>query len=127
MYKIAILGCENSHADFFLDYIINQKAVDDIEIIGIYSDEKDAALRLQEQFNVYVAENYDEFVGKIDGLIITPGHGFWPYTSWGEGEDSDAEIVIWFGRKVQAEEVQVFIKEFLPAYGNTLDELSNNE
>lgn len=25
------------------------------------------------------------------------------------------------------EEVQVFIKEFLPAYGNTLDELSNNE
>lgn len=25
------------------------------------------------------------------------------------------------------EEVQVFIKEFLPAYGNTLDELSNND
>lgn len=50
----------------------------------------------------------------IDGLIITPGHGFWPYTSWGEGEDSDAEIVIWFGRKVQAEEVQVFIRSDFP-------------
>ena len=50
----------------------------------------------------------------IDGLIITPGHGFWPYTSWGEGEDSDAEIVIWFGRTVLAEEVQVFLRSDFP-------------
>lgn len=50
----------------------------------------------------------------IDGLIITSGHGFWPHTSWGEGEDSDAEIAIWFGRKVLAEEVQVFIRSDFP-------------
>lgn len=50
----------------------------------------------------------------IDGLIITSGHGFWPHTSWGEGEDADAEIVIWFGRKVLAEEVQVFIRSDFP-------------
>lgn len=50
----------------------------------------------------------------IDGLIITSGHGFWPHTSWGDGEDPNAEIIIWFGRKVQAEEVQVFLRSDFP-------------
>lgn len=50
----------------------------------------------------------------IDGLIITPGHGFWPYTSWGEAEDPHAEIIIWFGRKVQAEEVQIYLRSDFP-------------
>lgn len=73
MYKVAILGCENSHADFFLDYITNE--VDDVEVAGIYSDEEEATKRLHEQFGVSVAENYDAFAGKIDGLIITARHG----------------------------------------------------
>ena len=50
----------------------------------------------------------------IDGLLITPGHGFWPYTSWGDGEDPNAEITIWFGRKVAADEVQIFIRSDFP-------------
>lgn len=75
MYRVAILGCENSHANFFLDYIMKNKKVDDIEVVGIYSNEPEAAKKLQDQFGVYVAENYDEFVGKIDGLIITARHG----------------------------------------------------
>ena len=50
----------------------------------------------------------------IDGLIITSGHGFWPHTSWGDGEDPNAEIMISFGRKVLAEEVQVFLRSDFP-------------
>lgn len=73
MYKVAILGCENSHADFFLEYI--SKQVPDVEVVGIYSEEADAAQRLHKQYGVYVAEDYTEFVGKIDGLIITARHG----------------------------------------------------
>ncbi|MBQ2967794.1 MAG: Gfo/Idh/MocA family oxidoreductase [Clostridia bacterium] len=72
MYKIAILGCENSHANGFLNFF---KDKDDVECIGVYSDDLEAAKKLNEQFNVPVMENYDEAVGKVDGIIITARHG----------------------------------------------------
>jgi len=75
MYKIAILGCENSHANNFLDAVINGKIVEDVEFVGVYSDNREAAQKLQEKFGVVVAERYDEFVGKVDGIIITARHG----------------------------------------------------
>ena len=75
MYKIAILGCENSHADAFCDYALNSGKIKDVEIVGVYSDEEAANERLREKFGVYTAKSYDEFVGKIDGLMITARHG----------------------------------------------------
>ena len=75
MYKIAILGCENSHADAFVDYALNSGKISDVEIVGVYSDEESANERLREKFGVYTAKSYDEFVGKIDGLMITARHG----------------------------------------------------
>ena len=75
MYKIAILGCENSHANSFLNYIIKDGLYPDIEVVGVFSEYEGAAEKLHEDFGVYVASSYDEFVGKIDGLIITARHG----------------------------------------------------
>jgi len=75
MYKVAILGSENSHADAFLDIVIKRKRVTDVEIVGVYSDEPDKTKKQHEKYGVYVASSYDEFVGKIDGLIITARHG----------------------------------------------------
>lgn len=75
MYRIAILGCENSHANSFLNAVINEKKVDDVEFAGIYSDDLEAARKLHEEFGVYVAQSYDEFVGKVDGIIVTARHG----------------------------------------------------
>ncbi|MBR3762666.1 MAG: Gfo/Idh/MocA family oxidoreductase [Lachnospiraceae bacterium] len=75
MYKIAILGCESSHAKSSLDAVINEKIVEDIEFIGVYSDDREAAEKLHEKFGVAVAERYDAFVGKADGIIITARHG----------------------------------------------------
>ena len=75
MYKIAILGCENSHANMFLDYIIKDKLYPDVEVIGVYSHEAEAAQKLSDQYGVYAAKSYDEFVGKADGIIVTARHG----------------------------------------------------
>lgn len=75
MYKVAILGCENSHANAFLSAVIEKKIVEDIEFVGVYSDDMEAAQKLHDRFGVYVAQSYDEFVGKIDGLIVTARHG----------------------------------------------------
>lgn len=75
MYKVAILGCENSHANQFLKAVINENLVPDVEFVGVYSHEPEAAAKLSETFGVPVAQSYDEFVGKVDGIIITARHG----------------------------------------------------
>ena len=75
MKKIAILGCENSHADSFLKFIRTKEEFSDVEVVGVYSDEPAAAKKLHDTFGVPVMEDYNEAVGKIDGLIITARHG----------------------------------------------------
>ena len=75
MKKIAILGCENSHANAFLKFITGKEEFSDIECIGVYSNDPAASEKLRDTFGVPVLENYDSAVGKIDGLIITARHG----------------------------------------------------
>ena len=75
MKKIAILGCENSHADQFLNFITKMPEFADIEIVGIYSDESAPTERLSKIFSVEKLENYDSAVGKVDGIVITARHG----------------------------------------------------
>lgn len=75
MKKIVILGCENSHADTFLKFIKEDKKYSDVEVLGIYSNEAEAVKKLQNQFGVPALNNFDEAVGKVDGVIITARHG----------------------------------------------------
>ena len=75
MYKIAILGCENSHANAFLDFLIKEKKYEDIEVAGVYSDEPEAMAKLKEEYGVETADSYDAFVGKVDGIVVTARHG----------------------------------------------------
>lgn len=50
----------------------------------------------------------------IDGWDQTSGHGFWPYTSWGDNEDPEASIQISFGRKIKAEQVIIHLRSDFP-------------
>ena len=75
MKKIAILGCENSHADTFLNFIYNTDSYRDVEVVGVYSNEPEAVKKLNEKYGVAILESYDDAVGKIDGLIVTARHG----------------------------------------------------
>ena len=75
MKKIAILGCENSHANAFLTFIKEKEEFADICVVGVYSDQREAAEKLNAKFGVPVMDGYADAVGKIDGLIITARHG----------------------------------------------------
>lgn len=75
MKRIAILGCENSHANAFLKFIREQEKFSDVEVVGVYSNDPEASLKLKEKFDVPVLEDYADAVGKIDGLVITARHG----------------------------------------------------
>ena len=75
MKKIAILGCENTHAKAFLKYITENEEFSDIEVFGVYSDDPEASKALHDTFGVPIMESYDAAVGQIDGLIVTARHG----------------------------------------------------
>ena len=75
MKRIAILGCENSHAEAFLTAIAEKTEFSDVCVVGVYSDKREAAEKLNAKFSVPILENYTDAVGKIDGLIITARHG----------------------------------------------------
>ena len=75
MYKIAILGCENSHAINFLEFIKNDAEFSDVEVIGVYSNEAAPANALNEKYGVPVMENADDLVGQVDGVMVTARDG----------------------------------------------------
>ena len=75
MKKIAILGCENSHANSFIEFIQTKEEYKDVEILGVYTDETEVGIALGEKYNVYVMKSYDEFVDEADGIIVTARHG----------------------------------------------------
>lgn len=75
MKKIAILGCENSHANTFIGLIRGQKKYSDVEVVGVYSDEREAVEKLAREYGVCVMDDFDEAVGKVDGLVITARNG----------------------------------------------------
>lgn len=75
MKKIIFLGCENSHANQFIDYIRLGEKYTDVEVTGVYSDDNESALKLAEKYGLYTMKSYDEFVGKVDGVIVTARHG----------------------------------------------------
>lgn len=74
MYKIAILGCENSHANNFLR-LIADGAYPEIEVIGIYSNEPEAVQKLHDQFGTPILNDFADAVGQVDGVMITARHG----------------------------------------------------
>ena len=43
--------------------------------MGVFSEDADAAKQLCEIYDVSVMQSYDEYAGKLDGIIITARHG----------------------------------------------------
>ena len=74
--KIAILGTENSHAYAFASLIKNDPKYAGIEIVGVYGYDAAANKKLlDEGLAPYAAKNPHEFLGKVDGIMVTARHG----------------------------------------------------
>ena len=74
MYKIAILGCENSHALSFMTAAAIDK-IADIEVVGAFTEYSDRGAKFHNDFGVYMMKSYDELVGQVDGIMITARDG----------------------------------------------------
>ena len=50
----------------------------------------------------------------IDGLVCAAGHGVWPYQSWGIGARTDACLTLDFGREVEIDTMDVYLRADFP-------------
>ena len=75
MYRIALLGVENSHADTFLRFMREENEFSDLAPVGVYSNEAAAAARIHEKYGVPLLGAPEEAVGAVDGVIVTARHG----------------------------------------------------
>lgn len=74
MYKIAILGSENSHSWGFAS-LIAQNKYPELELCGVYGDEEgNAAIRDRSGFDCFM-KDYNDLVGKVDAIMVTARHG----------------------------------------------------
>ena len=74
--KVAILGTENSHAMAFAKLIKNDPDFACMELVGVYGYDKAANDKLTEEGLVScVASGPHEFLGKVDGILVTARHG----------------------------------------------------
>ena len=75
MKKIVVLGCENSHAKTFLDFIYKNPNYAGMQVIGAHSEAESACVALCKNHGVPIMQMYDEAVGKVEDIIITAQHG----------------------------------------------------
>ncbi len=74
--KVAILGTENSHAYAFAKLIKESDKYADMELVGVYGYDKAPSQKIvDEGFCDFIAENPEDFLGKVDAVIITARHG----------------------------------------------------
>ena len=75
MKRIAFLGCENSHADTFLKIMKEYPEFADVEAVGVYSEDVEAAKKLSEKYGIPVLNDFGDALGRVDGVMVTARHG----------------------------------------------------
>ncbi len=74
--RIAFLGTENTHVFAFCRILCGNPEYEDIEIVGAYGPEQEANDQLREAGYIsYFAKSPDEFLGKVDAVVVTDRHG----------------------------------------------------
>jgi len=64
--------------------------------------------------NVYNNQSEFEARNVIDGFTANKGHGTYPSQSWGPNSSGSLELTINFGREVNLQELQIFIRADFP-------------
>ncbi|MBQ8004425.1 MAG: Gfo/Idh/MocA family oxidoreductase [Oscillospiraceae bacterium] len=83
MYKIALLGTENTHAREFAKIIHKGHSAlggipyEDFEVVGICGDRQDQNELIREITGgkAEISDNPDAWVGKVDAIMVTARHG----------------------------------------------------
>ena len=82
MYRIGIIGTENSHALAFAKYFnlpnpdTGKRNHEDIRVVAILGPDQEANQKIVQEAGVeFVAEKAEDFFGRVDGVMITCRRG----------------------------------------------------
>lgn len=76
MYRIGIIGTENSHALAFARLLNKEDQGREARVVGVYGPDPDTARQIQEETGVdFIARSPEEFHGEVDAMMITSRKG----------------------------------------------------
>ena len=71
MYRVGIIGSENSHAKAFSKCFNLSGEYDDVKVIGIWGEEPEAGRKLSEECSIPIMTP-EEMLGQVDGIMVDP-------------------------------------------------------
>lgn len=74
MYRVGIIGSENSHANAFSKCFNLSGEYDDVKVIGIWGEEPEAGKKLSEECSIPIMTP-EEMLGQVDGIMVTSRNG----------------------------------------------------
>lgn len=74
MFRVGIIGSENSHAKAFTDIFNASGKYDDIKVVAIYGEEEEASKKISEAYGVPVMKP-EEMLDKVDAIMVTSRNG----------------------------------------------------
>ena len=82
MYRVGIIGTENSHAMSFAKQInldklpSGERKYPDMQVVGVYGADKATAQEVAEKAGVdFIPENPEELLGRVDAVMVTARKG----------------------------------------------------
>ncbi|MCI8633265.1 MAG: Gfo/Idh/MocA family oxidoreductase [Lachnospiraceae bacterium] len=77
MYKVGIMGSENSHAMAFAEiFNLKKDLYPDIEVVAVGGIDREASQKVQEKCHVAIlAEKAEDMLGKVDAVMVTARDG----------------------------------------------------
>ena len=78
MFKIGIIGTENSHAKKFASLFKDDPDFCDMEVVSVGGHYPESNEKLAEEFSIdHIAEKPEDMIGKVDAVIITARDGIY--------------------------------------------------
>ena len=71
MFRVGIIGTENSHAGAFIKIFKEDPAYADIQVVCVGGMYEDASISLQKEYGVEIVNDVAEMVKKVDAVMIT--------------------------------------------------------
>lgn len=76
MFKIGIIGSENSHAAAFMDIFRRDPSYSDLRVVAVGGVDGESNKRLYEEFGLdFIADKPEDMLGKVDAVMITARDG----------------------------------------------------
>ena len=74
MFKVGIIGSENSHATAFTEIFNVKQQYEDVRVVAVYGEDPEASQKISDKYGVPIVKPED-MLPMVDAVMITSRHG----------------------------------------------------